>query len=341
MRSEARVRLALDSVAGPARAFRAALAGSAEEVRSYLSTYHSSWESRVAAAAAELGPLAAGRIDPARFAALFLEPGAAVDATTVTAIERALETLAGLARRGDDLLHVSVPTGGSLYAAVSEAMAEIGRGFAAARAVAHLRAGGSGNGERVAETSASLGPLPFSRWNRNERRLAPPLVVDVDGADLRAAALAEFMDGRQRILLVVEGECPPVPLVRLIAPGTFVLQTHDGSGLDRLAAWQGPGIAALVPECAVQFVHDPAAGAAPWERLQILSVPERPPRRPVAGLSVAQQVEEMDLLLQSLAARPAGAPAAASPAGAAAATADPADRLASWLLSQVDLSDLR
>ncbi len=165
-------------------------------------------------------------------------------------------------------------------------------------------------------------------------------MVDIDGGDLRAASLAEFIDGRQRILLVVEGECPPAPLVRLIAPGTFVLQTHDGSGLDRLAAWQGPGIAALVPDCAVQFVHDPAAGAASWERLQILSVPERPPRRPVSGLSVAQQIEEMDLL-QSLAARPAGAAAAASPAGAAAAAADPADRLATWLLSQVDLSDPR
>jgi hypothetical protein len=339
MRSEARVRLALDAVAGPARAFRAALAESVEEVRSYLSTYHSSWESRVAAAAAELGPLASGRIDPARFAALFLEPGA-VDATTVTAIKRAMETLAYLAHRGDDLLHVSVPTGGSLYAVVSEAIAEIGRGFAGARAVAHLRAAGPGNAERAPETSASLGPLPFSRWNRNERRLAPPLVVDIDGGDLRAAALAEFMDGRQRILLVVEGECPPAPLARLIAPGTFVLQTHDGSGLDRLAAWQGPGIAALVPDCAVQFVHDPAAGAASWERLQILSVPERPPRRPVAGLSVAQQVEEMDLL-QSLVARPAAVAAAASPAGAAAAAADPADRLATWLLSQVDLSDPR
>ena len=185
-----------------------------------------------------------------------------------------------------------------------------------------------------------VGPLPFARWTRSERRLAPPLVVALEGGDLRAAALAEFLDGRQKIVLVVEGECAPAPLARLVAPGTFVLQTADAAGLDRFAAWEGPGIAALVPESAGRFVHDPAAGAASWDRLTIAHTPDKPPRRTVAGLSAAQQAEELEIL-RTLAARPAAiAPPAGAPAAAEAGTADPVDKLAAWLLSRVDLSDL-
>jgi len=337
MPSEDRVRLALDALARPIGAFRSTLAATTDEMKSVLGTCKSTWVGVVARVGAELGPLAAGRIDVERFAALVETPQEA-DPVAIAAIERSLETLAELAARGDDLFLVTVPAGGSLYEAVGRALGEIGRAFGAARLVHEVRTYGP------SLESPALEPLSFSRWSKSERRLAAPLVVRVQGGDLRAAGLAEFLDGRQRIILVVEGDCVPVPLVRLVAPGTFVLQTGDGAGLDRLAAWDGPGIAAIVPDSAARFVHDPAAGASPSERTRIDSLPEKPPRKAVGGLSAAQQAEEL-ALLRTLAAKPAAADR--RPAGAAgeaaeggAAQADPADKLAAWLLSRVDLSDL-
>jgi hypothetical protein len=170
----------------------------------------------------------------------------------------------------------------------------------------------------------------------------------MDAADLAtAAALAEFLDGTQKIVLVVRGACAPAALVRLITPGTFVLQTADGAGLDRFAAWEGPGIAALVHESAARFTHDPTRGAAPWERIAIDSLPARDPRAAVGGASGAQQSEELRQLRQ-LAARPEDAPAPAplptTASGRATPTApvatDPADKLAAWLLAQADLEGL-
>ena len=334
MPSEERVRQALDAFKPLLGAFRSALVTTADEVRAALRTRQSTWDGRVARVRAELGPLAVGRIDADRFATLVANHQEA-DPAALELLERALATLTELVARSEGLSVVEVPAGGSLYDAVGRALAEIGRGFSAARAVHGVRAGQRRGGDE----ERSIGPLPFARWTKAERRLVPPLVVAVQGSELRAAALAEFLDGRQKIALVVEGECAPAALVRLVAPGTFVLQSADGTGLDRLVAWEGPGIAALVPESAARFVHDPAAGGASWERIAITHVPDKVPRRTVGGLSATQQAEELELL-RSLAARPAGAEApAAAPVGAAA-TAEPADKLAAWLLSRVDLSDL-
>jgi len=333
MPSEERVALALEALQGPLSSFRATLGATTDEVRRYLRGCDSGREGKIARAAAELGPLAAGRIDIERFAAMFGEDRGA-DPLSVAAVRRALETFGELAARTESLCRAEVPPGGSLLATVADALAEIGRAFEAARIIQDARAGRVGAGRE----SRAPGPLPFSRWTRIERRLALPLVVTVQGSDLRPAGLAEFLDGRQRFVLVVEGECPPAPLVRLVAPGTFVAQTGDRPALDRLAAWQGPGIAALVPEGAARFVHDPAAGSQPWDRVTVEFLPETAPRRAIGGMSATQQQEEL-ALLRNLASRP---PAAAPgpelvPAGAAA---EPADKLAAWLLNQVDLSDL-
>ncbi len=337
MPSDERVRQALDALAGPLGDFRSVLLGAADEVRGFLALHQSSWDGLVARVGAELGPLAAGRIDTERFASVVAAPQT-VDAPTVQAIEAALGVLTDLAARTDALCRVDVPAGGSLHEAVAGALAELGRAFAAARVVAAARAG-----RRWSEAdSVAIDTLPFSRWTRAERRVAPPLVVKAQGADLRAAALSEFLDGRQRIVLVVEGECAPAPLARCIAPGTFVLQTADGTALGRLAACDGPGIAALVPESAARFVHDPGAGSAAGQRLTIEALPEQAPRRALGGLSAAQQAEEL-AMLRNLAAAAAvgGAPGAAVPAAVGAGPRpEPADKLAAWLLSQVDLSDL-
>jgi hypothetical protein len=165
-------------------------------------------------------------------------------------------------------------------------------------------------------------------------------VVEVQGSDLRAATLSEFLDGRQKIVLVVHGDCAPAPLARLISPSTFVLQTEDVTGIERFLGWDGPAVAALLPGAAARFVHDPARGSAPWDRLEIISVPETPPRKAIGGLSPLQQGEELELL-RSLATRPAGVAAAAAPVIAVAAAADPVDKLAAWLIGQADLSELR
>jgi hypothetical protein len=326
---------ALEVLRSPVRAFHGTLAATADEVRRHLAARRSGREELVARVRSELGPLAEGRIDAEAFAALFGEHPQA-DPAAIQALARALEVLDALAARGDALSLVEVPAGASLYAAVSGALADVGRAFSTARLAHEVRASRPPVGD-----PGSPEALPFAAWTKAERRLAPPLVVRLQGGDLRAAALAEFLDGRLRIVLVVEGDCPPAPLARLIAPGTYVLQTHDGSGLDRLAAWEGPGVAALVPESAARFVHDPAAGVAVHERITIGHLPDRAPRKAIGGLSAAQQAEELELL-RSLAVRPAGpAPAGAEPAPVGTGGGEPADRLAAWLLSQVDLSDLR
>jgi hypothetical protein len=336
MPSDERIPRALAAVRGLVDRFRAALTVTVEEVRSHLVAHRSTVDGRAARIAAELGPFGASRIDVERLAALADQQRPA-DPITIEAVAAALEALSGLAARGDDLFVVRVPEGGDLRDAVADALAEIGRAFGAARVARDAR-----DGRRLpVAPGGGAGRLPFSRWTGGERRLAPPLVVEVHGGDLRAASLSEFLDGSQKLVLVIVGECAPAPLVRLVTPGTFVLQTDDGAGLDRLAAWDGPGAAAWVPASAARFVHDPAGGPASWQRIQITALPERVPRKTIGGLSAAQQAEELDLL-RALGTRPAGAEAPASQAAAATgAAATPVDRLAAWLVSQTDLSDIR
>lgn len=335
MLSDERARQVMDALRGPTTGFLSALATAADEVRSYLATHQTTLDGRVARLGAELGPFAAGRIDVERLAALF-GPEKEAEPLAVEAIERALETLNDLLSRKESLFQVMVPEGGGLYETVAAALGEVGRAFAAGRVVQESRTGRP----RLTAHGPHLDALPFSRWTRGERRMAPPLVVEVQGSDLRAATLSEFLDGRQKIVLVVHGDCAPAPLARLITPGTFVLQTEDAGGLERLLGWDGPAVAALLPGAAARFVHDPARGSAPWDRLEIISVPETPPRKAIGGLSPLQQGEELELL-RSLATRPAGVAAAAAPVIAVAAAADPVDKLAAWLIGQADLSELR
>jgi hypothetical protein len=118
------------------------------------------------------------------------------------------------------------------------------------------------------------------------------------------------------------------------------MQTTDAGELARLAGWDGTGIAALMPDGAARFVHDPAGGSDLWKRLTVAHLPAAP-RAPVGGHSVAQQADAL-AQLQALGARPPApeappAPAAGAPADAAGS---PADKLAAWLLDQADLEGL-
>ncbi len=338
MPSDERVERVMQALAPQRDAFQSALGNTVEQVRTFLHEHQSSGDGHAGRISAELGPFAAGRIDTDRFTALM---GNAVTLDTLTAetIAKARDTMAELAARNHHLFLADVPSGGDVRAMVGFALEEIGRAFGAVR-IFELNRSGSYYGN---EHARSLGSFPFHKWSKGERRLAPPLVVTVDGADLRAEALAEFLDGAQKIALIVRGECAPAPLVRLITPGTFVVQTTDVEEMTRLAAWEGPGVGALVPDRAARFVHDPAAGAHVWERLTIGFVPDQEPRLTIGGKSGRQQTEELRQL-KALASRPAaGAPEPAASAAAPvtpAAPADPVDKLAAWLLRQADLSDL-
>jgi len=46
-----------------------------------------------------------------------------------------------------------------------------------------------------------LSALPFRKWNRAERQLAPPLVVELEAEDLLPAGLGEFLDGNVKRVL--------------------------------------------------------------------------------------------------------------------------------------------
>lgn len=338
MPSDPRTERALAALAEPIAAFQAALAATIDDVRLFLADRRSTVQGRVARVAAELGEFGADHIDPLKFAQVFDAHPAAVPGLELA--DRALRTLIELQAKRERLFVVTVKSHGDLCKAVDRALARAGRAFGAARLARAVRGGET----RPREFVRGLAVFPYARWNKVERRLAPPLVAEVEGDALRPAGLAEFLDGRQKIVLVVQGPCSPAPLARLVTPRAFVLQTGDPAALERFAAWDGPGIAALVPEGAAQFVHDPSGGAAPWQRLTLTAKPSGVPRHATAGLSAAQQADELQLLEALAAAPPApGAPGpapAAAGAGAPAPTADPADKLAAWLLDQADLSSL-
>lgn len=321
------VRRVLRAVAPAAAPWRRAVVAAVEELRALLGT-----AAAPDAAAHALGAFAAGRIDVDRFAGIVTR-ARPVEGATLLRLRVAFDTLRTLADRSDDdVLVVDVPPGSSLRDAVSAACAELGRSFGAAHEAALARQGTF----RESEHGNLHTHYPFARWNRRERGLAPPLVVRVDGSDLDAAGLASFLDGAAKFALVVRGPCPPAALVRLVTPGTFVMQTADPDAFARLAAAAGPGVAALVPDGAAHFVHDPAAGHAIWDRVRVTSVPAAAPRRTVAGWSPDQQADELAQLV-ALALRPSSIAVAAAariraPGESDAAAADPAGRLAAWLL---------
>lgn len=310
--------------------FRAAVENALARGEAWWNEQAATDADRATRVSAELGAFAAGHVDPRHFAALFARPRAMTPEVRKE-MKRALDAL----REGcaaADVTTVSIDGDGSLSSAIDDALAEAGRAFAAARVIEHVRAD-----HKSTEPAPAVVHLPFQYWTRAERRSAPPLVVTVAGADLHAGALGEYADGRQKIVLIVEGPCPPAALVRLVTPGTFVMQTSDAEALARMVQFDGPAMAAIVPESAASFTHDPGAGAEQWQRVSIERLPSSP-FAAVPGMS-AWQLREDVRQLEALAAAPAGR---AIPPGAPAAADSPdaVDRLASWLLGQADLTGL-
>ncbi|HET9986164.1 MAG TPA: hypothetical protein VFQ38_21365, partial [Longimicrobiales bacterium] len=190
MPSDERVGEALRALAAPREAFRSAVAAAAEQVRAFLAVHAAPAPSGPSRAAEELGVFAAGRVDAARFEALF-SGAQVVDPAALALAERALEVLAGIAAASDAAYLAEVSPGGSLRAVVDAALARTGRAFAAGHLFERVR-----SGRHVPPGDDwGLHSYPPRLWNRAERQIAPPLVVEVDGADLQAGALAEFVQG--------------------------------------------------------------------------------------------------------------------------------------------------
>ncbi|MEN8144281.1 MAG: hypothetical protein ABFS14_04960 [Gemmatimonadota bacterium] len=346
---------ALEAVRAGMEEFHSALATAVEEIRAFLARHKDAGRDPGERVAAELGAFGFGRIDPDRFSTL-LAPPESLEATHLRHVERALAILSAAEAKGLGLLRARVPEGGSLQETVERALTEAGRAFGVVRSIAPVLDG----------RSAALDPTdlengyPFQLWSRAERAMAPPLVIEVSGSDLRVNGLADFLDGVQKIVLVVRGAAPPAPLARLLSPRVLIVQGSDPAALGRLATFDGPAVAALGSEDLVPFVHDPDLGATYGERISVIdSLPASDSLKRLGSISALQQSADLEHLQELASSLPAvsspGGPARATPGPsvetgpaaearppetpAAPAEPDPVDQLAGWLLQQVDPAD--
>ncbi len=209
---------------------------------------------------------------------------------------------------------------------LSVRLAFIGRAFAAARVV-DLAKNGAYKEDKHA---ATLERFPYATWNSSERALAPALVVNVSGEDFKPSSIVPLLDTNMKIIFNVTGDAPAAALSRVISPGVFVQQITGEPDLKAFTAYKGIAVAAFLPETAVSFVHDPSAGSTTYERFVSITFPNEVRKRPIGGISPAQQAEDYTLL-ESL---------SVPPEIAGDAPSDPAGKLSAWLLSQTNLADL-
>jgi hypothetical protein len=120
--------------------------------------------------------------------------------------------------------------------------------------------------------------------------------------------------------------------VRCITPGTLVIQTVAGEELERIAAFDGPAIAAMMPEGAAVFTHDPNGGREPWQRLGVQTLGETA-KRSVGAMSPWQMAEDQKMLAD-LARTPFAIPVSGGAATPAVGSDEAVDRIAAWLLGQ-------
>jgi hypothetical protein len=319
MPSEDRKRTALDAVRPRIERFEAAVAKTTEQVRGLLAGTGDVANDQTAA----LGFFAKGRVDVERFSA-FTPKLARLDEAATAPTRAAQEVLKALLALGDELFVLKVEAGQDLGSLLAERLAQIGRAFAAAHVVELAQRGKYRNDEHA----TLLERYPFTSWSRSERSLAPGVVVELPGSAFTPASIVPYLDGAIKIVFVVDGDAPAAALARVISPGVFVQQETGDAALEALAAFEGTAIGALVPEDAVSFVHDPAAGETTYERFVSLTMPKEIRKRSIGGISAAQQAEDY-ALLETLAVVP-------SPVGETAS--DPAGKLSAWLLSQADLA---
>lgn len=328
MPSDERIIQALAALSEAKESFTSSVAMSAEEVRGILDREQGANENPQVRLAHELGPFAAGRIDLDRLAP-FVGANEKLDEDKRAEVLSAYQTLLALKKAGDDLFTAKVPLDGYLRGTVFTALGKAGSAFGAARCVEwamHDLAHPEG-------VEDCLERFPPNQWNGAERAFAPPMVIEVEGQDLRPASLAELLEGGQKIVLVVNGPAAPAPLVRLITPGITVIQTDDPAELSALGAVDGPGIAALMPEGCAKFMHIPGEGRTLNQRLTVNHLPEKAPKRALGSISAFQQTEELGQL-EALSASVEAQEALSEEAGLGVPEMDDAGQLASWLIHQ-------
>ncbi|MFO8175618.1 MAG: hypothetical protein R6T96_15125 [Longimicrobiales bacterium] len=332
MPSDDRITQALEAVADAREAFSSSVALSAEEVRGILEREKGVGENPQLKLAHELGPFAAGRIDLDRLTP-FVSANSKLTAENRKQIQRALEVLTALKQAGDGLYQAKLPLDGYLRGGVISALGKAGAAFGAARSI-EWALQDLPHPEGVED---ALKEFPPDRWTRAEKGCAPPLVMEVEGQDLKISSLGELLEGSQKIVLVVNGPAAPAPLVRLITPGVTVIQTDDPQELAALSAAPGPGIAALMPEGCARFVHA-TAGKTIHERLAVGFLPEKEPGKALGNISAFQQAEELRQLssLASSVQAPA-APAAEASGKGEGPEMDDAGQLAAWLIHQAKI----
>lgn len=325
MQSDERITTALSALGPRIAAFRLAISSTLERATNTLAS-----ESGSSQAGVTLGEFASGRIDAERFA-MISAGSPPLDRAGRTVVAKATKVLEQLLRAVDEDLVLEVESGESLAAAIRERMATLGRVFRAATLIELVR---RRTYDGVQHGLPSEG-CPFERWTIAERRLAPPLVIHLDGRDLDAFALAPFIDGWARLILIVDGQSSPAPLARLVSPGVFVAQSGDTKVMDRLNGFDGPAVIAVMNGTEARFVHDPRTGSATWQRIEVTHMPTALPRKSVGSRSVWQQRDDLSHL-RALIAQPAltADPVTALVASVGGSDSDPAERLTAWLLEQ-------
>lgn len=327
MQSDERVASALTELAPRIGLFRFAVSGALERARCTLAS-----ESGPGNARAMLGELGGQLIDPEKFAMIATSAGP-LDAAAHTAVERCADILDSLLLTGDEQFVVDASPGASLCEAVRARLAKLGSAFWAASIIEQVRR----RSYDPAQHRLRVG-YPFELWSAGDRRLAPPLVVRVDGTDLDALSLASLIDGNVWFVLLVSGCSSPAPLARLVSPGVFVAQSDDTKVLSRAKDFDGPALIAVMTGAEARFVHDPRAGVSTWQRIEVTRIPTAQPRKSFGVRSAWQQRDDLahlkSLVEQPVISATAGAPPVTVPGNGA----DPADRLTEWLLDQSGLS---
>lgn len=327
MQSDERVASALTALGPRIGLFRFAVSTALERARGTLAS-----ESGPGNARATLGEFGGRLIDPEIFAMIASGAGP-LDATAHAAVERCADLLESLLLTGDEQFVVDVSSGASLSDAVGGRLAMLGSVFAAAGIIEQVRR----RTYDPAQHQLAIG-YPFDLWSAGDRKLAPPLVVRVDGSDLDAVSLAPLIDGSVRFVLLVSGCTAPAPLAPLVSPGVFVAQSDDTRVVDMVKDFEGPAFIAVMTCAEARFVHDPRAGASTWQRIEVTRIPSVQPRKSLGVRSAWQQRDDL-AHLKSLVERPVfsavtGGPLVSAPDNGA----DPADRLTAWLLDQSGLS---
>jgi len=326
MPSDALIQAALDATASEREAFLSAVRSAADELEGKLRAARVRGQGMAARVSEELGSFAVGRIDPEKLAA-FEPKTPELHPTAFEALDRAARVLREIARLDEDGFVVEVEDGRSLYDAVTRRLSKMGRAFGAAELVAVARGGSLAS----VDTDRKLERYHPDRWNARERELAPPLVIVTPGSALRISALRDWLEGGQRFVFLVEGDCPPAPLAGLLTPGAWVGQIAAEEGLEAFKASDGPAACAVVPDGAARFRHEPGRG------LIIDAEVSEDSMRTLGAVTAWRQREDLRTLMRFAGVAVPVTEGAAPSSNGAPPAVEPADRLAAWLLEQADV----